>query len=174
MLNSYLPSPSSHPPPLSTPLLLQLPPPSTLLLPPPSSSLPPSLPPPSSTSSSTNLKLMKITLHRYRDYHWETFTTVLGWPTQGVWPKIPDGTDITCVDRSNYKHPGGYELLATGDDFGRLKIYRYPSIQKDSEFIICHGHTSYITGVKWGRRDDWLVSVGGEDNCLMVWRKKVE
>lgn len=97
----------------------------------------------------------------------------MGWPVYGIWPKFADGTDITCVDRSNYKHPAGYELLAAGDDFGRLKIYRYPCVQKGSQSILCTGHTSYITGAKWGRRDDWLVSVGGEDNAVMIWKKKI-
>ena len=39
----------------------------------------------------------------------------------GIWPDGADGTDVNSVDRSRKK-----QLLATGDDFGTVSLYRYP------------------------------------------------
>lgn len=36
-----------------------------------------------------------------RDERWATWTTTLGWPVQGIWPKYTDGTFINSVDRSH-------------------------------------------------------------------------
>ena len=41
----------------------------------------------------------------------------------GIWPDGADGTDVNSVDRSN-----GKQLLATGDDFGNVNLYRYPCV----------------------------------------------
>ena len=36
---------------------------------------------------------------QFRDEEWATWTCVLGWPVQGIWPAEADGTDINYVDR---------------------------------------------------------------------------
>ena len=41
----------------------------------------------------------------------------------GIWPDGADGTDVNSVDRSH-----GKQLLATGDDFGNVNLYRYPCV----------------------------------------------
>ncbi|RHY31148.1 hypothetical protein DYB25_005922 [Aphanomyces astaci] len=62
-----------------------------------------------------------------RDVQWHTWTCALGWPVQGIWPACADGTDINAVHRC---HSG--ELVATGDDFGQVKLFRYPAVAKHS------------------------------------------
>lgn len=67
----------------------------------------------------------------YRDEKWFTWTASLGWPVQGIWPELNDGSDINTVDRSHKtisgtdKPPDNYYLIATGDDYGQVKIYRF-------------------------------------------------
>jgi echinoderm microtubule-associated protein-like 6 len=56
-----------------------------------------------------------------RDVKWETWTCTLGWPVQGIWPSGADNTDVNSCDRSV-----DGSLLATGDDFSRVKIFQYP------------------------------------------------
>lgn len=105
-----------------------------------------------------------------RDEKWATWTCVLGFPVQGIWPLNADGTDINYVDRSKNKHPGGYYLLASGDDFGKVRILKYPSIVKNSEAVSGAGHSSHVPCVKWSDNDEFLFSVGGEDNCVFQWQ----
>jgi hypothetical protein len=52
---------------------------------------------------------------------WNTQTCVLGWGVVGIWPPGADGSDVNSADRSAC---GRY--VATGDDFGQLKIFNYP------------------------------------------------
>jgi hypothetical protein len=52
---------------------------------------------------------------------WFSQTCVLGWGVVGIWPPGADGTDVNSAD----KHGKG-KFLATGDDFGQVKIFNYP------------------------------------------------
>eukprot|EP01015_Nassula_variabilis_P006389 TRINITY_DN1486_c0_g1_i2.p1 TRINITY_DN1486_c0_g1~~TRINITY_DN1486_c0_g1_i2.p1 ORF type:complete len:351 (+),score=77.49 TRINITY_DN1486_c0_g1_i2:65-1117(+) len=106
----------------------------------------------------------------YRDEKWCTWSCVLGWPVQGIWPAAVDGTDINATYRSNKKHPGDYHLISVGDDFGKVSIYRYPSLKKGSVPVVGVGHSSHVTNVKFNKSDDMLISTGGEDNCVFQWK----
>ena len=66
---------------------------------------------------------------------WATHTCHLGWPVQGIWESGIDISDINSCDR-NFTE----ELLATGDDFSYIKIYRYPVVDEGSKFLALEGH----------------------------------
>ena len=59
-----------------------------------------------------------------RDVEWSTQTCIVGFHTIGVWPETLDGTDLNTCARSN-----NGKLLATGDDFGKIKLYANPATQ---------------------------------------------
>lgn len=59
-----------------------------------------------------------------RDVEWATNTCTITFTTLGIWPESADGTDINHCDRSHDS-----KLLASGDDFGKVKLYSYPVIQ---------------------------------------------
>lgn len=59
-----------------------------------------------------------------RDVQWSSQNCSLSFQTVGIWPENADGTDINTVGRSLDKR-----LVATGDDFGKVKIYAYPASQ---------------------------------------------
>ncbi|EAR94225.2 HELP domain protein (macronuclear) [Tetrahymena thermophila SB210] len=113
---------------------------------------------------------------QFRDEKWVSWTATLGWPVQGIWPEAADGTDINAVDRSNSTYsrndtpPDNYYLLATGDDFSQVNIFRYPCIKKGSKAVVGKGHSSHVTNVKFSKNDDYLISTGGEDNCVFQWK----
>lgn len=52
---------------------------------------------------------------------WHTRTGVLNPNIFGIWPPNSDVTDINAVD----VHPQ-VQLVATADDFGFVKLFRYP------------------------------------------------
>lgn len=53
---------------------------------------------------------------------WSTWTCKLGWPVQGIF-QGPDYSDVNAVCRSNNKM-----VLATGDDNGKVNLYKYPVV----------------------------------------------
>lgn len=94
---------------------------------------------------------------------WATQTCKLGWSVQGIWAPGSDTTDINAVDRS----PDS-KLLATADDFGHVKLFRFPCAQDASKYLTFDGHSSHVTNVRW-TAGGHLLSVGGNDKCVFVW-----
>ena len=56
---------------------------------------------------------------------WATWTGVLGSEANGIWPKYADTNDVNAVDA----YYGG-EVMVTGDDFGLVKLFRFPSLKR--------------------------------------------
>ncbi|CAM9841758.1 unnamed protein product, partial [Phaeothamnion confervicola] len=104
---------------------------------------------------------------KLRDVQWTTWTCPLGWPVQGIWSAGADGTDINAVDRSHTfeKVP----VLATADDFGRVKLFPYPALGSAADKCY-RGHSSHVTCVRFSHDDGYLVTTGGADRCVFVWR----
>ena len=68
-------------------------------------------------------------------------------------------------------------LLVTGDDFGKVKLYRYPAVDPaKTQFAEYCGHSSHVACVRWAqcminqKMVEYVISVGGEDKCIFQWR----
>ena len=60
----------------------------------------------------------------------------------GIWPKNVDKGNINCAHLSN-----GRKTLATGDDFGFVKLFKFPVSVK---FVSCiPTYINIITSVEW-------------------------
>ena len=103
-----------------------------------------------------------------KDETWKTWSLPIGWHTQGIWPACSDGTDINAVDRSPDK-----ALIATADDYGMVKLFRYPCPKKHSAFSKYIGHSSHVTNVKFSERGDYLITTGGNDKSIMQWKVNI-
>ena len=57
--------------------------------------------------------------------NWATFTGVLGTEVNGIWEKYTDTNDVNAVDT----HYSG-EVAVTGDDFGLVKLFKFPCLKK--------------------------------------------
>lgn len=54
-------------------------------------------------------------------------------------------------------------MLATGDDYSKVNVFRYPSLNKNSKCVENRGHSSHVTNVKFTKDDKRILSTGGED-----------
>uniref|UniRef100_A0A3P8RL66 EMAP like 5 n=1 Tax=Amphiprion percula TaxID=161767 RepID=A0A3P8RL66_AMPPE len=100
---------------------------------------------------------------------WSTWTCVLGTSVEGIWPVISEVTEVTAACLSNDR-----KVLATGDDLGYVKLFRYPVKGKYAKFKRYVAHSTHVTNVRWTHDDSLLVSVGGGDTCLMIWAHEAE
>lgn len=66
-----------------------------------------------------------LTKEEAKGIHWMTWTCVLGPEVNGIWPKYSNVNDINSVD-ANYSSA----VLVTGDDFGLVKLLRFPCLKK--------------------------------------------
>ncbi|CAB4035433.1 echinoderm microtubule-associated -like 6 [Paramuricea clavata] len=100
---------------------------------------------------------------------WETVTGVLG-PNLRVFPPGTDVTDVNTSCRSKDQR-----VLATGDDFGHVKLFNYPVTVNGAKFRQFTGHSSHVTNVRWTSDDKMLVTTGGMDTSVLIWeRRRVE
>lgn len=95
---------------------------------------------------------------------WATMNSKYTWFTQGIWPPCSDGSDVNTVDRSNCK-----KFLATGDDFSKVKVFRYPVCNQRQMYSSYKGHSSHVTAVKWSPDDKLLYSTGGLEKSIIQW-----
>jgi microtubule-associated protein-like 1/2 len=99
-----------------------------------------------------------------RDTEWATTTCTLTSVSIGIWPENVDGTDVNACDRTHDS-----KLIATGDDFGKVKLYNFPVTQPKS---LCHtygGHSSHVSNVSFLQDDTRLITAGGRDSSVMQW-----
>ncbi|XP_073982208.1 echinoderm microtubule-associated protein-like 2 isoform X3 [Rhodnius prolixus] len=102
---------------------------------------------------------------KMRDIEWATHNCTLSFTSVGIWPETADGTDVNACCVSNSK-----SLMATADDFAKVKLYTFPTIQPKS---VCHtysGHSSHVTNVTFLSDDTRLISIGGKDTSVLQWR----
>ncbi|XP_048259670.1 echinoderm microtubule-associated protein-like 2 isoform X13 [Haliotis rufescens] len=99
-----------------------------------------------------------------RDTQWATQDCTLGFSVAGIWPDGADGTDINNCTRSHKQH-----LAATGDDFGKVNLFKYPSCQPKSSSHVYKGHSSHVTDVGFLFDDSRLISTGGRDMSIIQW-----
>lgn len=99
-----------------------------------------------------------------RDVDWATHTCTISFETIGIWPEGADGTDVNNCARS-----GDGKLLATGDDFGKVKLFSYPACQPKTLAHVYGGHSSHVTNVTFLQDDARLVTTGGADTSVLQW-----
>uniref|UniRef100_A0A3B3BQF4 Uncharacterized protein n=1 Tax=Oryzias melastigma TaxID=30732 RepID=A0A3B3BQF4_ORYME len=95
---------------------------------------------------------------------WSTWTSVLGPTCEGIWPAL---SFVNAASLSKDR-----KLLATGDDFGFLKLFGFPS--RFAKFKKYVGHSTNVTNVRWSNDDSVLLSVGGGDTAGFLWFRVVD
>jgi len=100
-----------------------------------------------------------------QDQEWKSWTCTLGFPVQTIWEKYQDGSDIDAVDRAH-----DHKTLATGDDWGKVNLFRYPVVNKGQRSRKYFGHAEHVTCVRFSPDDRYLISTGGADHAVLQWR----
>jgi WD40 repeat protein len=96
---------------------------------------------------------------------WASKTCKFQWETEGIYPSGTDGTHINGVAGS-----ADGQLLATGDDYGLVCLFRDPCRQGGKPRSY-RGHSEHVVRVMFGGGDARLFSVGGYDQTLMQWKR---
>uniref|UniRef100_A0A8C8RE05 EMAP like 6 n=1 Tax=Pelusios castaneus TaxID=367368 RepID=A0A8C8RE05_9SAUR len=97
--------------------------------------------------------------------HWASWTCVIGPEVNGIWPKYTNITDVNSVD-GNYNST----VIVTGDDFGLVKLFKFPCLKKGAKFRKYAGHSAHVTNVRWSHDFQWVLSTGGADHSVFQWR----
>jgi microtubule-associated protein-like 6 len=61
------------------------------------------------------------------------------------------------------------QVIATGDDFSLVKLFRSPCVVEHASYKAYGGHSSHIPKVRFTPNDKYLISVGGNDKSVFVW-----
>ncbi|XP_069179372.1 echinoderm microtubule-associated protein-like 2 isoform X3 [Procambarus clarkii] len=99
-----------------------------------------------------------------RDVEWASNTCTLTFATLGIWPEGADGTDVNTCTKANHS-----SVLATGDDFGKVKMFNSPACHQKARCLEYSGHSSHVTALGFLHDDSRLISTGGRDTAVMQW-----
>lgn len=73
---------------------------------------------------------------------WFTWTGVLGLVCEGIWPSGSDVTDVNSTDLTKDK-----QILATGDDFGYVKLFQFPvTVRSSMNYFLLHPFVFSLSG----------------------------
>uniref|UniRef100_A0A914XET8 EML-like second beta-propeller domain-containing protein n=1 Tax=Plectus sambesii TaxID=2011161 RepID=A0A914XET8_9BILA len=90
----------------------------------------------------------------------------MGANVAGIWPKYSKTEDINAVDVNK-----GRKLVAAGDDFGMVKLFNgFPLTDSPKKVLKYKGHSAHVTNVRWLADGSKLISIGGADHAVFVWR----
>lgn len=111
-----------------------------------------------------------------KDVEWLSWTCPYGWWVQGAWPTTESSRyEVTAVDRSSSsENRHSSQLLVTGDDFGVLRLYRYPCVAENALCQIAHGPSSAISSVRFSADNSMVVACAKEERCIFQWRVEYE
>jgi len=100
------------------------------------------------------------------DIEWAGDPLVAGWDVQGCYQDEWDGTDLNDITLSS-----DGQFLVAGDDFGFVRMYKYPAVcNKPEAHRKYFGHSSFVVGVEFCRDDEYLITCGGNDMAIFQWK----
>jgi WD40 repeat protein len=73
---------------------------------------------------------------------WATQSNKYGWSVNGIFPPSCDGSHINTVAQCNE-----LGLIATGDDYGNINIYRDPVVDNLHKSRSFFGHSEHVTKI---------------------------
>jgi WD40 repeat protein len=115
----------------------------------------------------------KTMISQYSDVdfkEWDTWTICYGWPLKGYYDSKEGKVPIYTCERFKLSENEN-DIIAVGDCEGRIKLFKYPIINKDQKYIsniIEHGKRA--TNIKFGKiKNKNIIVSSGSDGCLIAW-----
>jgi len=56
--------------------------------------------------------------------------------------------------------------LATADEYGKVKLFKYPSCMPKAACNTYLGHSSFVTNCRFHKDGNYLISTGGEEKSI--------
>jgi microtubule-associated protein-like 6 len=100
---------------------------------------------------------------------WATHSLPYSPETQGVYCEGVVENDIICCERSR-KY---INVFVVGDRYSKIKLFNYPS-QQNKIYNRYVGHSHEVTGLQFDRRNEHLISIGGDEKSIIVWKYNPE
>ena len=114
-------------------------------------------------STETGKQITRIS--NFSDTKWASWTCIFGWPVQGIWPECSSGDDINSCDVDKKRR-----VIVTGDDFSKVKLFRYPSPVEKAAYYQYNGHSSHVTCVRFMQDNKHVISIGGNDKAIFQFK----
>jgi WD40 repeat protein len=64
--------------------------------------------------------------------------------------------------------------VATADDYGKVKLFRYPCIVPRAACRVYGGHSSHVTNISFTWSNDRVITTGGSDCAVFQWKVETE
>jgi microtubule-associated protein-like 1/2 len=105
-----------------------------------------------------------------RDETWKEWKVPFGWPLQGLYnPANVGGSAINCLHRGP-PHREWTPFVAAGFVDSRIRVYRYPALNYNAEFIELLGHAGPINDINFSPNGNYMFSTGAEDLAVIQWK----
>lgn len=111
---------------------------------------------------------------RLKDVEWDSETCILAWAVQGAWSRFNDGVEVEAVDCTACQEKLNGSLVVSGDNFGRIKFYRYPCVSQLAMSQSFRGHSGSVSNIRWSDDGRYAISTGREDQAIMIWEVNKE
>ncbi len=98
---------------------------------------------------------------------WAAQKCTLSFETLGLWSRAEDGTDVNACDASG-------DVIVAGDDYGRVRAYKYPAVQPRAGSVELLGHSAHVMDVAFLGGGSRMVSAGGREASIIQWDAKYE
>lgn len=104
-----------------------------------------------------------------KDEAWSTQTLTMAGGLEGIYSDGITELGVVCCQVSPITGNKRRRTTVVGDCYSQLKLYNYPCINQ-KVYNRYKGHSSYISEVRFTDDEKYVISVGGQEKAVMLWK----